>query len=82
MNNERITKELQMGKINKKEFKGYTEQALAYFQEQNDQDEFMTEPVNGDYIDYLLGDTEGGYSGEDMVQEFDELNDDSDWYMD
>ena len=34
----------------------YSEEALKYFQEMNDQEEFTTEPVNGDYVDYLLGD--------------------------
>jgi len=61
----------------------YTEKALAYFQEMNDQDEFMTEPVNGNYIDYLLGDV--GYNAHDgltMDTEFEDLGDESDWFMD
>ena len=61
----------------------YTEAALKYFQEMNDQDEFTTEPVSSDYIDYLLGDV--GYNaheGTTMDTEWDELNDDSDWFMD
>jgi len=61
----------------------YSEAALKYFQEMNDNDEFMTEPVNGDYVDYLLGDV--GYNaheGTTMDTEWDELNDDSDWFMD
>jgi hypothetical protein len=61
----------------------YTDKALAYFQEMNDQEEFMTEPVNGDYVDYLLGDTGyNSYEGTDMDIGFDELSDDSDWFMD
>ena len=61
----------------------YTDKALAYFQEMNDQEEFMTEPVNGDYVDYLLGDTGmNSYEGTDMDIGFDELSDDSDWSMD
>ena len=45
----------------------YTEEALKYFQEMNDQDEFMTEPVNSDYIDYILGDVgNNSYEGTDM----------------
>ena len=61
----------------------YTEKALAYFQEMNDQDEFMTEPVNSDYIDYILGDVgNNSYEGTDMEVEWDELSDDSDWFMD
>ena len=44
-------------KKNKKNTKiTYSEEALKYFQEMNDNDEFMTEPVSGDYVDYLLGD--------------------------
>ena len=61
----------------------YTDKALAYFQEMNDQDEFMTEPVNGDYVDYLLGDVgNNSYTGTQMDTEFEDLGDDSDWFMD
>ena len=61
----------------------YTEQALAYFQEMNDGEEFMTEPVNSDYIDYILGDVgNNSYEGTDMDIGFDERSDDSDWFMD
>ena len=61
----------------------YSEEALKYFQEMNDQDEFMTEPVSGDYVDYLLGDVgNNSYEGTDMEVEWDDLNDDSDWFMD
>ena len=72
-----------MNKTKKTPIKPFTEEALAFFQEQNDQEEFMTEPTNGNYIDYLLGDIGiNSTSGEDMTQDFDELSDDSDWYMD
>lgn len=61
----------------------YTDKALAYFQEMNDGEEFMTEPVNSDYIDYILGDVgNNSYEGTDMDIGFDELSDDSDWFMD
>ena len=61
----------------------YTEQALAYFQEMDDGEEFMTEPVNSAYIDYILGDVgNNSYEGTDMDIGFDELSDDSDWFMD
>ena len=60
----------------------YSEKALKYFQEQNDKDEFMTEPVEGDYIDYLLGDLNNTYDGTDMDTSFDELDSESDWFMD
>ena len=60
----------------------YSEEALEYFQEMNDKDEFMTEPVGGDYIDYLLGDITNGTDGLDMDTEFEDLCEDSDWFMD
>ena len=60
----------------------YSEEALKYFQEMNDNDEFMTEPVSSDYIDYLLGDVTNGTDGLDMDTSFDELDSDSDWFMD
>jgi hypothetical protein len=61
----------------------YTPEVLEYFQEMNDKEEFTTEPVGQDYVDYLLGDIGmNSTSGCDMTQEFDELSDDSDWYMD
>ena len=70
-------------KKNKKNTKiTYSEVALKYFQEQNDKDEFMTEPVSSDYIDYLLGDVTNGTDGLDMDTSFDELDDSSDWFMD
>ena len=60
----------------------YTEAALKYFQEMNDQDEFMTEPVNGDYVDYLLGDVHNPTQGTTMTTEFNDLDGESDWFMD
>ena len=70
-------------KKNKKNTKiTYSDEALKYFQEMNDNDEFMTEPVNSDYIDYLLGDVTNGTDGLDMDTSFDELDDSSDWFMD
>ena len=71
-------------KKNKKNTKiTYSEEALKYFQEQNDKDEFMTEPVSGDYVDYLLGDVgNNSYEGTTMDTEWDDLSDDSDWFMD
>ena len=61
----------------------YSEEALKYFQEMNDNDEFMTEPVSGDYVDYLLGDVgNNSYEGTTMDTEWDDLSDDSDWFMD
>jgi len=61
----------------------YSEKALKYFQEMNDAEEFMTEPTNGNYIDYLLGDVGGnGHDGTTMDTEWEDLSDDSDWFMD
>jgi hypothetical protein len=43
----------------------------------------MTEPTNGNYIDYLLGDSgDTGFEGTTMDTSFDELDSDSDWFMD
>ena len=71
-----------MSKPNKNTKITYSDEALKYFQEMNDQDEFMTEPVSSDYIDYLLGDVTNGTDGLDMDTSFDELDDSSDWFMD
>ena len=71
-----------MSKPNKNTPITYSDEALKYFQEMNDQDEFMTEPDNSDYIDYLLGDVTNGTDGLDMDTSFDELDDSSDWFMD
>ena len=71
-----------MSKPNKNTPITYSDEALKYFQEMNDKDEFMTEPVNSDYIDYLLGDVTNGTDGLDMDTSFDELDDSSDWFMD
>jgi len=62
----------------------YSEEALKYFQETNDETEFMTEFLgNFDYMSYLLGeDTDVDVSGsfEDDVMEYEESDDE--WYMD
>ena len=62
----------------------YSEEALKYFQETNDETEFMSElDGNFDYMSYLLGeDTDVDVSGsfEDDVMEYEESDDE--WYMD
>ena len=61
----------------------YSDEALRYFQETNDNTEFMTEFLgNYDYMSYLLGD-EMDVSGsfESDVMEYDEMNE-SDDYLD
>jgi hypothetical protein len=61
----------------------YSKEALAFFQEQNDKEEFMTEPTEGNYMDYLLGDTPyNAHEGITMDTEFNDLDDSSDWFMD
>ena len=60
----------------------YSEEALKYFQETNDNTEFMSEfDGNFDYMSYLLGD-DVAISGsfEEDVLEYDESDDE--WYMD
>lgn len=60
----------------------YSEEALKYFQETNDETEFTTEFIgNFDYMSYLLND-EMDVSGsfEEDVMEYDETDDE--WYMD
>ena len=60
----------------------YSEKALKYFQEMNDSEEFMTEPTNGNYIDYLLGDVStNGHDGTTMDTEWADLSDDSDCFI-
>ena len=70
-------------KNNTKKSVPYSDEALKYFQETNDNTEFMTEFTgNYDYMSYLLGD-EMDVSGsfESDVMEYDELNE-SDDYLD
>ena len=73
-----------MSTPNKKATIPYSEEALKYFQETNDNTEFMTEFMgNFDYMSYLLGeDTDVDVSGsfEEDVMEYDESDDE--WYMD
>ena len=60
----------------------YSEEALRYFQETNDNTELMSEfDGNFDYMSYLLGD-DVAISGsfEEDVLEYDESDDE--WYMD
>ena len=61
----------------------YSDEALRYFQETNDNTEFMTEFLgNYDYMSYLLGDemdVSGSFAND--VMEYDEINE-SDDFMD
>jgi len=71
-----------MKKKTMKKLKPYTEKELAYFQAQNDLTEFMTEAMDVDYIDHLLGDVHNTYDGVQMDTEFNDLDGESDWFMD
>ena len=69
-------------KLKTKEFKGYTPEQLAYFQAQEDMNDGIEDVQDVDYVDYLLGDVVNPYEGTTMDTEFDDLGDDSDWFMD
>ena len=69
-------------KLKTKEFKGYTPEQLAYFQAQEDMNDGVNDVQDVDYVDYLLGDVNNPHEGTTMDTEFDELGDDSDWFMD
>ena len=72
-----------MKKKTKTPFKGYTDEQLAYFQAMNDMDDGLTDDIQDvDYVDYLMGDVNNPHEGTTMDTEFDELGDDSDWFMD
>ena len=60
----------------------YSEEALRYIQETNDETEFMSElDGNFDYMSYLLGEDEAaGGSFEEDIMEYEESDDE--WYMD
>ena len=65
-----------------KDFIPYSDEALKYFQETNDETEFTTEFIgNFDYMSYLLND-EMDVSGsfEEDFMEYDESDDE--WYID
>ena len=67
----------------KKPNKEYTDQQLGYFQAMNDMDGGMVDDVQDiDYVDSLLGDRDNGYDGVDMDTEFEDLDGESDWFMD
>ena len=67
----------------KKPHKEYTDQQLGYFQAMNDMEDGMVGDVQDiDYVDYLLGDRDNGYDGVDMDTEFEDLDGESDWFMD
>ena len=69
-------------KKKKTPIKPFSEEAKAFFQLQNDQVEFMVEPTGTSYIEYIMGDLHNTYDGLDMDTSFDELDSESDWFMD
>ena len=76
-------KKSKIKKITKDLKNGYSDVQLGYFQAMNDMDEFMTNAtVDGDYVDYLMGYGGNSYDGVDMDTEFNDLDMDSDWFMD
>jgi hypothetical protein len=59
----------------------YSEEALLYFQKENDKTEFTSELVDTSYMSYLLGDNLD--LGEDAMSDVAEFEDsDDEWYMD
>ena len=70
-------------KLKTKEFKGYTEEQLSYFQYLNDQDDGVIDDVQDvDYVDYLMGNVHNPYDGQTETREFEDLDGESDWFMD
>ncbi len=79
----KIMKKSKINKITKDLKNGYSDVQLGYFQAMNDMDEFMTDSVvDKDYVDHLLGDVNNSYDGVQMDTEFNDLDGESDWFMD
>ena len=67
----------------KKPNKEYTAQQLGYFQAMNDMEDGMVDDVQDiDYVDYLMGNVHNPYDGQTETQEFEDLDGESDWFMD
>ena len=63
--------------------KPYTQEQIAYFQAQSDMGDGTIKDVQDiDYIDHLLGGVSNPYDGLSMDTSFDELDGESDWFMD
>ena len=75
-------REKDMKKLKTKEFKGYTPEQLAYFQAQEDMNDGVDDVQDIDYVDYLMGNVHNPYDGQTETREFDELDGESDWFMD
>lgn len=70
-----------MKKKKLKEFKGYTDEQLAYFQAQQDMGEGVDTSIQTDYLDYLVGDVQNQYQGTQDTMDYDEM-DVTDHYLD
>jgi|MDTC01.2.fsa_nt_gb hypothetical protein len=70
-----------MKKTKLKKFEGYTEEQLAYFQAQQDMGEGIDLNPQSDYMDYLMGEIQGGVNPLSETQEYNEI-DDPDYYID
>jgi len=71
-----------MSKKKLKEFKGYTEEQLSYFQFMNDQDDGMVDDIQDmNYMDYLVGDVQNNHHGTQDTMDYDEM-DLTDHYLD
>lgn len=70
-----------MKKKKLKEFKGYTDEQLAYFQAQQDMGEGVDTSIQTDYLDYLVGDVQNSYQGTQDTMDYDEM-DVTDHYLD
>ena len=69
-------------KLKTKEFKGYTPEQLAYFQAQEDMNDGIEDVQDVDYVDYLMGNINNRYDGMTETREFEDLDGESDWFMD
>ena len=67
---------------NKTKMKPYTPEQIAYFQAQSDMGDGIKDIQDVVYIDHLLGGVHNPYNGLSMDTSFDELDGDSDWFMD
>lgn len=80
MNKERKEMKKKMTKNTK--MKPYTPEQLAYFQAQEDMNDGVEDVMSVDYVDYLLGDVHNPTQGTTMTTEFNDLDGESDWFMD
>ena len=71
-----------MKKKTKKKLKEYTDQQLGYFQAQEDMNDGVEDVLSVDYVDYLLGNVHNPAQGTTEPTEFEDLDGESDWFMD